>query len=43
MIDINTNILESAEKYTLQTKRKIYITPSNFIELVKVFINLMKI
>jgi hypothetical protein len=42
MVDINGHMYDILEQYFNETKRKLYITPSNFIELVKVYIQLMK-
>lgn len=43
MVEINQYVIEITEKYYEETKRKIYITPSNFLENIKVYIHLMKI
>ena len=40
---MNNQIVDVAEIYSQLKKIKIYVTPSSFLELVKVFINLMKI
>ena len=43
MVEMNQHINDTTDKYYDETKRKIYVTPSNFLELIKVFIHLMKI
>ena len=43
LVEINQDTLNASEEIFTQIKRKIYITPSNFLETIKIFASIFKV
>lgn len=42
-VEIHNNVMESSNKFFDELKRKVYITPTSYLELIKLYISMLKV
>ena len=42
-LEIHNQVMEQGERFFEEMKRKVYITPTSYLELIKLYISMLKV